>query len=156
MRVLRFLTEQRVPFEALAHPPASSAQRRAQVLRVPGRQVVKAVLLAGPTGYLLAVLPAPRQLDLPKLSRLLGGAVRLATHEELTSIFRDCQPGAVLPLGVLYGLPSILDEAVDPQATIFFEGHTHFHAIGMSCRDYERVERPRRLAFSKELEPRAN
>lgn len=148
MRVTRFLADQQVPFETLIHPPAYTAQRRAKFLRMPGRLVVKAVLIHAPSGYLLAVLPATRQLDLDRLSRLLGGSVRLATTGEVRRIFRDCEIGAISPFGSLYGLPSILDDSVEPGTTIAFEGHTHFHAIRMSCQDYERLERPRRLAFT--------
>jgi Ala-tRNA(Pro) deacylase len=148
MRVPHFLADQQVAFETLIHPPAYTAQRRAKSLQIPGRLVVKAVLMHAPGGYLLAVLPATRQLDLDRLSGLLGGCVRLATAGEVRQIFRDCEIGAISPFGSLYGLASILDDSVDPSDLIAFEGHTHFHAIRMSCRDYERLERPRRLAFT--------
>ena len=42
----------------------------------------------------------------------------------------------------------------DPDAELVFEGHTTVDAIQLNCRDYERLERPRRLAFS--CKPRLN
>jgi Ala-tRNA(Pro) deacylase len=55
----------------------------------------------------------------------------------------------VVPFGTLYGLPTVIDEALDPEALVVFEGHTHGQAIRMRCRDFERLVRPRRLRFAR-------
>jgi Ala-tRNA(Pro) deacylase len=148
MRVPSFLADHRVPFETLYHAPAYTAQRRAKYLHVPGRQLVKAVLLRAPAGHLLAVLPADARVDLAALEGALGGPVRLAPAEEIPELFRDCEWGGLTPFGSLYGLTTVLDEALDPEALIVFEGHSHAEAIRMRCRDFERLERPRRLRFA--------
>ena len=57
--------------------------------------------------------------------------------------------GAVPPFGTLYGLPTLMDESLAPDALLVFEGHTHFEAIRMLCRDYERLEHPIRLRFAE-------
>jgi Ala-tRNA(Pro) deacylase len=149
MRVPAFLADNRVPFERLAHPPAYTAQRRASYLHIPGRQLVKRVLLRGPGGGLLAVLSADARVDLAALEQTMGGPVRLAAVEEIPALFRDCEWGALSPFGSLYGLATVLDDGLDPQALIVFEGHSHGEAIRMRCRDYERLERPRRLKFAR-------
>jgi Ala-tRNA(Pro) deacylase len=148
MRVPLFLADHRVAFERLYHAPAYTAQRRAKYLCVPGRQVVKSVLLRAPAGYLLAVLPADARVDLAALGQALGCLVRLAKEEEIPGLFRDCEWGALPPFGSLYGLVTVLEASLDPEATIVFEGHSHGEAIRMRCRDYERLERPRRLSFA--------
>src|SRR5262245_56882613 len=149
MRVPQFLTEQRVAFDKVIHPPAFTAQRRARFLGISGKRVVKSVLLAGPDGYLLAVLPAVCQVDTEALARALGGPVRLASADEIAEVFRDCEWGVMTPFGTLYGLPTLLEESVDPDALIAFEAHTHSIAIRMRCRDLERLEKPRRLRFAR-------
>jgi Ala-tRNA(Pro) deacylase len=149
MRIAEFLRERRVPFEHLPHPLAFTAPRRAKWLRVTGHLVVKAVLLHGPGGFLLAVLPATHQVDTDALARHLGGPVRLATEEEVAGAFRDCEWGVVPPFGNLYGLPTFLDEAVPPDALLVLEAHTHVDAVRLSCRDFERLARPCRLAFAR-------
>jgi Ala-tRNA(Pro) deacylase len=149
MRVMQFLSEQRVTFEPLVHPPAFTAQKRAKYLHVPGRQVAKTVLLRGPDGYVLAVVPATHQVDTQALARVLGGPVRLATDREIGEVFPDCEWGVVPPFGTLYGLPTLLDESLAPDSWITFEAHTHAEAVRLTCRDFERLERPRRLRFGK-------
>ncbi len=145
MRLPEFLAEQRVPFETLVHPPAFTAQKRARFLHVSGRHVAKNVLLAGPDGYLLAVLPAVDHVDTDKLSREFGGWVRVADDREIARVFADCEWGAVPPFGTLYGLATLLEESMDPEALIVFEANSHAEAIRMRCRDFERLERPRRM-----------
>jgi Ala-tRNA(Pro) deacylase len=149
MRVPDFLREQEVPFETVLHPPAFTAQRRARQLHVPGRRLAKCVLLRGPSGFLLAVLPATHQVDLEVLSHALRGPVRLASETEMAELFRDCEWGVLSPFGTLYGLPTYLDESFDRDAVMVFEAHLHAITIRMSCRDFIRLERPRRLRFAR-------
>src|SRR5438132_769450 len=111
MRVAQFLTEQHVAFETIIHPPAFTAQKRAKFLHVPGKQVAKAVLLAGPRDYFLAVLPATLHVDTRALTKALGKPIRLAQSREVAALFRDCELGVVSPFGNLYDLPIILEES---------------------------------------------
>jgi Ala-tRNA(Pro) deacylase len=149
MRVPLFLAEHQVAFETLVHPPAFTAQKRAKFLHLPGRHVVKSVLLKGPQGYLLAVLPATHQVDTEALASALGGSVRLADTWEVADVFRDCEWGVVPPFGTLYGFSTVLDETIDPEASIVFEGHIHGQAFRLRCRDFDRLEQPRRLRFAR-------
>lgn len=149
MRVEQFLDTQHIRYETLVHPPAFTAQKRAKFLHIPGKQVAKAVLLAGPEDYFLAILPSTQQIDTQALSRLLGGPVRLAEDHEIAARFRDCEWGVVAPFGTLYGLATVLEESIDPDALLVFETQTHAEAIRMRCRDFELLERPARLAFAR-------
>jgi Ala-tRNA(Pro) deacylase len=148
MRIPEFLAERQVPYETLVHPPAFTAQKRAKYLRLPGKQVVKAVLLHTPGGYVLAVLPAPYHIDTLALSPILGAPITLASDEQIAGIFDDCEWGVVEPFGSLYGVPTMLEAAIDPETQIVFESHTHGEAVRMRCRDFEALERPRRLYFA--------
>jgi Ala-tRNA(Pro) deacylase len=149
MRLANFLAEKRVPFETLIHAPAFTAQKRAKFLRCPGKQVVKSVLLLGPNGYFLAVLPAIHHVDTEAVANALGGPVRLADSGEIAQTFQDCEYGVVPPFGTLYGLATVMDESLEPEALLVFEGHTHAEAIRMRCGDFEQLEEPRRLRLAR-------
>ena len=148
MRIATFLEDQQVAFESLPHAPAFTAEKRAKYLRLPGRQVAKSLLLHGPEGYILAILPATHQVDTERLALELGGSVRLATDAEIADTFRDCEWGVVPPFGTLYGLPTLLDDSLDADTQMVFEGQTHFEAVRLRCADFERLEKPRRLRFA--------
>jgi Ala-tRNA(Pro) deacylase len=148
MRVSQFLSDSHVSFEEMVHPPAYTSQKLAHYLRISGRQVVKSILLKGPGGFFVAVLPATQQIDLEKLTVQLG-EVRLATLEELYDRFSDCEWGAVMPFGRLYGMATVLESSISLDTTIVFEAQRHAVAIKMQCRDFVKLEQPRRMHFAK-------
>jgi Ala-tRNA(Pro) deacylase len=148
MAVPHFLTDQHVPFETLFHPPAYTAQKRAHFLHMPGAKVAKSVLLVGPHGYVLAVLPAPARLDTAAVARALGGPVRLATLDEIGSVFPDCEWGVVAPFGTRYGVPTLMDESLAAETELVLEVNARVEAIRIRREDFEQVEQPRRLRLA--------
>jgi Ala-tRNA(Pro) deacylase len=147
MQVAELLRENNVEFETVVYPPAFTAQKRAMRLGIPGRHVLKSVLLAGPDGCFLAVLPATERVDTEALALVLGGPMRLATPEEIAGVFPDCEWGVVQPLGSVYGIRTLLDDSISPNDYIVLGMHSHAHAVRMSCRDFERIEQPKRIRF---------
>jgi len=148
MQVTTYLDKHAVTFEPIAHPPAYHAQQRAKVLHVTGRKVAKGVLLIMARGPLLAIVPATHQVDTASLEREFQSTVRLATNDEVAALFRDCEWGVVSPFGTLYGLPVVLDTSFTADDLLVFTGNTHVEAVRLRCGDYERLERPLRLALA--------
>jgi Ala-tRNA(Pro) deacylase len=149
MRVSEFLSESHVPHETMVHPPVFTAQRRAHLLHITGRRVIKAVLLTSPRGFFfLAVLPASMRVNLAAISRHLDTEVRLATEAEISRTFSDCERGVMVPFGKLYGVKTLLDSSLESDAWIVFEAERHFMTIRMWCRDFEKLEQPVRFAFA--------
>ena len=110
--------------------------------------MAKSVLLVGPEGFFLAILPATHQIDTDRVGNDLGGPVRLADGTEIASVFSDCEWGVVPPFGRLYGLSTVVDDSLPPDAELVFEGHTHVEAVRLRCADFERLERPLRVRFA--------
>src|SRR5260370_37444706 len=52
-----------------------------------------------------------------QLQRPLG----LATDRELVELFRDCEPGALPPVGLAYGIDTILDQSLVDVPDVYFE-----------------------------------
>jgi Ala-tRNA(Pro) deacylase len=149
MSLADYLQEQRVPFRTLLHPPAFTAQRRAKYLHVSGHRVARAVLLSGPEGLFLTVLPASRQIDLAEVSAFWGGPVRLARAEETARVFRDCEWGVVSPFGNRYGLPTLIDASLPEDTWIVLEGATRHEAVLLHCGDFERLSGSYRVSFAR-------
>jgi Ala-tRNA(Pro) deacylase len=149
MKLDDFLTSRQIPFERLHHRPVYTANRMAQALHVPGREVAKTVLLRTGNGYALAVLPATHQVDLDQVREDLGtDNVAMATEAEMDQLFPDCERGAVPPFGSLYDLPTVVDESLADDESIVFDANTHEDAIRMAYRDFEALEHPRRGHFA--------
>jgi Ala-tRNA(Pro) deacylase len=149
MKLDELLTSRHIPFERLYHRPAYTAQRVAQVLHVPGKEMAKTVLLRTDQGYALIVLPANHKVDLDRVRQCLDqDTVELATEPEMDRLFPDCERGAMPPFGSLYHLPTFMDESLAQDDQIVFEAQSHEEAIRMSEKDYEAVEHPRKGCFA--------
>ena len=154
MYILDFLRGHRVWFEPLIHRPASSSAKRAGNAHVPGRKVAKAVLIRAGDAFILAVLPSTSRIDLGRLSQVVlmpASDVRLATPDELNSLFNDCEPGAVPPFGQLYGLRTVVDSDLAENPEIVIGANTRHEGLRMRFRDYELLEKPVRASFAQPI-----
>jgi Ala-tRNA(Pro) deacylase len=152
--VVDYLRSRRVGFESFLHSPASSATRLAGRVHVPGRSVVKSVLVEARGTFLLAVLPATFAIDLARLGHALGldpGEIRLATADEIERIFHDCEPGTIPPFGRLYELRTVADVRLQGAGVLVFRTNTRHVGIRMEFRDYERLEEPLRADFARPI-----
>jgi len=153
MNVPTFLEEQKCCFERKPHQPTYSAQRLAEELHVPGREVAKAVLLRANVGgrrqFVVAVLPASKQIDFKQATKFLAAnKVRLATELEIAEHCPDCDFGVLPPFGSRYGMRTIVDPGLTDDEEIWFEGNTYREAIRMKFDDFQRLERPRVFPFA--------
>jgi Ala-tRNA(Pro) deacylase len=148
MRLPLFLDDHEVQYETLLHAPAYSAQRRANYLGIPGKQLAKCVLLKAATGYVVAVLPASHRVDLVAVAQALGQPVHLAGEREIAQLFADCEWGGLVPFGTLYGASTIVDEALNEHDWLVFSGQRQFLAHRLRYEDFARLEQPRRFHFA--------
>ena len=139
-RVQDYLAEQQIAYEVIPHPHTINSTATAQAAHVLGARVAKAVVLKDGAGYVLAVLPSTHHLALSKLCRELHRhPLELASESELKDLFADCDLGAVPPLGAAYGLPMIVEEALEAQPEVFFEAGDHEHVIHVSQSEFARL-----------------
>jgi len=128
----KYLAAKNVAYDVLAHTPTQSALRTARACHIAGDCLAKAVLLRDELGYALAVLPASHHIRLTDLKRQFGDDVELASGREIIEIFEDCARGAVPAIGECYGLDVVVDEDIDAQPEIYFEGGDHHTLVHMS------------------------
>ncbi|HEV8333329.1 MAG TPA: YbaK/EbsC family protein [Steroidobacteraceae bacterium] len=130
------LSEAGVPYDIIEHPRTSNSSHTAQAAHVPGERLAKSVVLEDGDRYLMAVVPATLSVDLGALHRRWGRELGLATEEEVAKLFADCEPGAVPPLGQLYGIETILDEAFVDAEDVYFEGGDHRALVHVNGSDF--------------------
>ncbi len=150
-RLKAFLDSNYIPYESLTHATTYTAQGTATLMQISGKEVAKTVVLrVGRQGEetILAVLPGPRHVKLDKLAAVLGKPARLATEEEFSRLFPDCELGAMPPFGTLYNLPVFMDESLAKDKEILFNAGTHHDAVRMAYEDFVRIARPNIAAFA--------
>jgi Ala-tRNA(Pro) deacylase len=148
MTVDKYLRQLQVPYHILPHYRTGSSLETARVAHISAHQLAKAVLLEDDAGYLMAVLPASERVHLGMLREQLGRAVGLATEREVMEVFKDCDMGAIPPLGPAYGVPMIVDEELTREPELYFEGGSHVDLVHMdSTQDMKLCEGAGRAHF---------
>jgi Ala-tRNA(Pro) deacylase len=153
MKLSDYLKANDVPYEVLNHSHSGNSMQTARASNVPARCLAKAVVLEDDTHAVMAVLPASRRLQLRELQAGSGQALRLATEADLTGLFSDCEPGAVPPLGALYGIETIWDDSLMEQPETYFEAGDHETLVRMKTRDFIGLMKgARHMAFSAQMD----
>lgn len=116
-------------YELIEHAPTKSSLESATASSVPAEKLAKAVLLDTDDDYVLAVLPSDRKVELSELRSDLGHKPRLATEDEIRQVFKDCDVGAIPPVG--YGVTTIVDSAIEQQPDVYFEAGDHKSLVHM-------------------------
>jgi Ala-tRNA(Pro) deacylase len=134
-----YLDEHGIRYELVPHEPTMSALGSAHAGRIPSDRLAKGVVLSDGGSYKLAVLPASHHLRLSDLQTELGQELRLASEEEIAEVFRDCDRGAVPPVGSCYGLDVIIDDSIDEQQELYFEGGDHATLVHVTGAEFARL-----------------
>ena len=127
------LAEHDVAYDVLTHPHTATSSETAEASHVPGARLAKSVILEDDMGYLMVVLPSNRSLNMGELHRQLNRNLGLAAENELASLFRDCEIGALPAVGPAYGLETVVDDELAEQPDIYFEAGDHEQLIHVTA-----------------------
>ena len=127
--ILSYLNEREIPYSVVPHPRTLSTRQTADAAHIPPERVAKAVVLADRRGYLMAVIPGDRPVSIENLAPRLGGQLALALENRIAPVFKDCDLGAIPPIGPAYGMETVLDDSLVGQPEIYFEAGDHEELI---------------------------
>lgn len=134
-----YLLDRHVAYDLVPHPHTETALASASASHLPADKVVKAVVLKGGDGFMLALLPASRHIRFDELQRVLGKHVDIASEEQVETLFLDCEPGSVPALGAAYGLDVVLDDSLAPQPDLYVEAGDHAHLVHISGKSFQKL-----------------
>lgn len=100
-------------------------------------QIAKAVVLKDIRGMLMAVLPGPHILDIEAINRQLHRNLREAGTEDYQSVFSDCSPGVLPPLGEAYGFETVIDDGLLDQDLVYFMSGNNNELVRISGYDFQ-------------------
>lgn len=142
-KIKQYLESEKVGYQLLEHEPAFTAQEIAGAQHVPGREVVKSVIIQADDDFVMCVLPAIHRIDFDKLKRILGvDEVRLADESQVAALFPDYEVGAEPPFGQGSGLKVYADRILEENEEIAFNAGTHTDLMRIRFRDFLRLAKP--------------
>jgi Ala-tRNA(Pro) deacylase len=148
--VREILEHEGVEFEESYHQEAYTAQSVAQGEHISGHRVAKVVVVIADRRPVELVLPASRQVVMEEVRTLLNAQnVRLATENELSRFFTDCETGAIPALRHWPGVEVWMDESMHVDGDILFQAGTHCDAVRMHFDDWFQLVKPEIGAFTQ-------
>lgn len=143
IRVRQFLEACQVTFQEVGHTRAVGAQRLAHMEHETGWRVAKPVMLKLGSHIVMAVVPAPVQVDLEKVKMALGrDDVTVAREDEFASLFPDCEIGAEPPVGPPYGIPMYMDRSLRLDPYLILRDGTHEGTLKVETNAFVRATHP--------------
>ncbi|MBB1635864.1 aminoacyl-tRNA deacylase [Cupriavidus sp. UME77] len=132
----RCLSKKQSRFETVPRPGSPSRPATAQTAYVPGDRRARTVVLEDNRGYLAAVIPSTHQLKLLDICEQTGRKLSLAHGDGVREVFRDCDIGALPPVGMAYGTLTWLDDSLLTHPDVYFEAGDHEELVHMSTEQF--------------------
>lgn len=133
------LDQMGIHYDVVDHPQSDSSRGSAYSAHIPAEQLAKGVVLKDEQGYVLAVLPATRNLNLKTLEDHLGRRLELEDEQVLPKLFPDCKLGAVPAIGSAYDMDTIVDKSLLSASEIYFESGDHEKLIHIKEGEFEKL-----------------
>ncbi len=153
-KLLAYLKAQKVKAKVIKHAVAYTAQELAAQQHIPGKQVVKSVLIrTAKDTYVLAVLPAVYLIDFKKLKKVVKSSqAKLAAEKEIKKVAPDYEIGAMPPFGGLFGIDTYIEKTLSEDKEVVFNAGSHKQMLKMSYKDLEKLACPKKIAlFGKHI-----
>ena len=150
VRKLReFLDSHKIRYVTIKHSEVYTAQEIAASAHIPGKELAKTVMVKIDGKMAMAVLPASYKVDFDLLKEAAGARkVEMASEQEFTDMFPECEIGAMPPFGNLYGMEVFVAETLAEEQEIAFNAGSHTELIRMSYKDFESTVKPKVVKFS--------
>ena len=144
-----FLDKHHIQYVTCIHSTAYTSQQIAASAHIPGKEVAKTVMVKLDDKLIMAVLPASYRVDLEKLKKITKAKkATLASEDEFKNMFPDCEVGAMPPFGNLYDMPVYVSESLAEDEEIAFNAGSHRELIKLTFKDFEKLVKPKKAAFS--------
>lgn len=151
--VTRMLVAKKVAFQAHELPEEKlGGMEAATVLGIDPAQMFKSIVAIRPDGGkpVLAMVPAPSQLDLKALGRVFSGKKLSVSSQAEAEKLTGLQVGGISPLALIgKGFDTVLDEAAQDFETIYLSGGQRGLNLSLSPKDVIELTRARVARISE-------
>lgn len=131
-----FLSERGARYTIEHHAASTTSLDTARSACIDEESLAKSLVLDDDRGYVLAVLPASRRLEIGRVRNKLRRPLQLSREYKMVKLFPDCALGAVPPLGAAYGLATVVDAHFEDCEEVFFEGGDHETLVRMDGAEF--------------------
>ena len=131
-RLIEQLDKHKLTYKTIHHLYSISSLNTAHTAHVPEQQLVKSVIFHDEQGYLMALVPSNRYVYLNALNMLLNRQMTLSSEADISTLFSDCDSGAIPPVGDAYNMQTIVDNTLNECTDIYMEAGNHTDVLQLS------------------------
>lgn len=136
-KLVNFLKRHKIFYQVQVHPKAMTALETAEAAHICGKSLAKVVIVKAQGKDVMVVVPCDRNVDLLKLSSVLGtDDLKISEEEEFEGLFPDCEPGAMPAFGRIYKVPCYADKRLGEQKELYFNAGNHQETVKVSAADF--------------------
>ncbi len=137
--IVKMLDSSRVTYDVLELKPFTSPREAAVAAGIAPASLMKAVVVHDGAGFIMAIMPANHELDLQVFGELINRPVEHASELTLQKSFHDCSPKYLPPLGMAYGIATVVHNGFSTLDTVYFLGGDRRTVVRIDRRNFQRL-----------------
>ncbi|NBC04459.1 MAG: deacylase [Bacteroidetes bacterium] len=142
-KLTNYLDKKGIKYVVVRHSKAFTAQEVAASAHIPGKDMVKTVMVKVDDDIKMIVLPSTHDVDFKAIKDTFDAEnVELATEAEFEDMFPDCELGAMPPFGNLFNMDTYVAEVLTKDEEIAFNAGTHKELVKMNYKNFEDLVKP--------------
>ena len=139
-RLSSYLDQHGARYEVCPHEHSHSSAETARSAHVLPHQLAKSVILEDELGCVMAVVPADRHVVVGDVARLLDRhGLRLSDESRFAALFDGCERGAVPPVGMAWGIETLVEDELEAGEVVYLEGGDHESLLRMSREQFRQL-----------------
>jgi len=139
-RLTDYLARHGTQYEVREHRHSGSSAETARRADIPAHKLAKSVIVEDESGCLMVVVPGDKAVALDRIAGLLGRSkLRLANEKRISALFEGCEAGAVPPVGMAWGIETIVDDELAVCDVVYAEAGDHEHVLCMPQRQFQEL-----------------
>jgi Ala-tRNA(Pro) deacylase len=158
-KITKYLDDNKYKYEIIEHKTTYTAWDTAQTEKIKPQEVAKALVMKADADYLLALIPANRNLDKMKLLKVINAVRKKAKLKNYKKIdfakeawMKKNLPGkvgATPPLAGVLKMEIFLDNLLAKNKKIYLGSGEYVFSIRVNTSQYLKIEQPVKGSFSK-------
>ena len=141
-RLAEYFEQRGLRYEVTEHRFSRGSAMTARLAHVKPRLIAKSVVLEDDAGFVMVVIPADKYVLLGRVAQLLGRHnLHLSDEGHLARVFCDCDRGAVPPVGMAWGVETVVDEELAGHEVVYLEGGDHLRLLKMRGDEFRELMR---------------
>lgn len=158
-KILKHLDDNKYRYEIIEHKTTYTAWDTAQTEKVKPQEVAKALVMKADNDYLLALVPANRNLNKRKLLKIINAQAKKAGEKNYKKIdfakeawMKKNLPGkvgATPPFGKILNADVYVDSLLAKSKKLYLSSGEYTLSIRVDASQYMRIEKPVMSSFSK-------